>query len=104
MNKQIEVSEKELTRQSILCILEEIGPNGASTKILKSVLSKNGVEVSTEQLQKEIKYLENKGLINVKRIENKVLNIDRTVAFLSAKGQDLLDGFIKEDGIEVGEE
>lgn len=103
MNKQIEVSQKGLTRHSILCIVEEIGPNGASTQIIKSVLAKNGVDISNDKLLKELKYLENKDLIGIKKVENAILKIDRTVVYITAKGQDLLDGFIKEDGIEVGD-
>lgn len=59
--------------------------------------------MSNDKLIKELKYLENKDLIGIKKVENTILKIDRTVVYITAKGQDLLDGFIKEDGIEVGD-
>lgn len=103
MNKQIEVSKKELTRHYILCTLEEAGPDGISTKIVKSILSKNGVDISNDQLDKEIGYLTNKGLTHVKKLENKALNINRSIVSITALGQDFLDGLVLEKGIEVGE-
>lgn len=103
MNKMIELAEKEIVRNYILTIAEQCIEEGASSKLIKSIIAKNGIELTEEQLAREIKYLENKSLIEVKRIENKVLNIKRDIIRITSSGMDVLDGTSTETGIEVGD-
>lgn len=101
--KMIELAKKELTRNYILSIAEQCAGEGASTNIIKSVLKKNGVTVTDEELGREIKYLEGKRLVSVKHIENKVLKIKRDVISITSEGMDVLDGTSTITGIEAGE-
>lgn len=102
-SKVIDVAERQILRKDILNILAETDNQGASPKLLKVVLEKQGYAVNDMTISLELKYLAGKGLIEVKSIANKALGIKREVAQITSKGIDLLEGTIEVEGIEVGE-
>lgn len=67
-------------------------PVGTSLQVLRAGLKKMGMDVSEADLEKQICYLEGKGLLHVERLKNERLCIDRTVAHITPAGTDVLEG------------
>ncbi|MBQ8982696.1 MAG: hypothetical protein IJ079_03830 [Lachnospiraceae bacterium] len=103
MSKLTEVAERQIIRKEILDILAETDQEGASTKVLKLALSKQGHELTDLTLNLELKYLQGKNLVQLDQVSNPALGIHRTIVHITSRGIDVLEGTIQVEGIEVGE-
>ena len=103
MSKMIDVAERQILRKEILSILAETDEQGATPKLLKVVLLKQGYEVNDLVISLELKYLAGKDLVKSEVVANKALGIKREIVHITSKGIDLLEGTIEVEGIEVGE-
>lgn len=103
MSKMIDVAERQILRKEILSILAETDEQGATPKLLKVVLLKQGYEVNDLIISLELKYLAGKELVKSEVVANKALGIKRDIVHITSKGIDLLEGTIEVEGIEVGE-
>ena len=84
------LATKEITRKEILKLCQEAGEVGCSKEVLNAALGKLGIK--SKDLDMEIHYLQEKGLLHVQLIENERLNIRRKVVQITASGMDYLDG------------
>lgn len=91
MGSLIALAEKEIVRKEILMLCQEAGELGCSREVLNAALKKYGFE-SEYNLDTELLYLEDKGLIRVHTVANVRLNIRRKIVHIAAKGIDYLDG------------
>lgn len=103
MSKMIDVAERQILRKEILSILAETDEQGATPKLLKVVLMKQGYEVNDLVISLELKYLAGKELVKSEVVANKALGIKREIVHITSKGIDVLEGTIEVEGIEVGE-
>lgn len=103
MSKMIDVAERQILRKEILSILAETDEQGATPKLLKVVLMKQGYEVNDLVISLELKYLAGKELVKSEVVANKALGIKREIVHITSIGIDVLEGTIEVEGIEVGE-
>jgi len=102
MGSLIDVTQKQILRGYALKISDMAEPLGASIEVIRGTLKKEGFgEYSKNDILEAGEYLQKKGLIEIKRIKNEVLKIERYIFKVTAKGTDLLEGTIIEDGIEL---
>lgn len=99
MSKMVELAEKEITRNTILSVLEECGSEGASMELLTKCLARTGIRCQIKDVKKECTYLEGKGLVNIEHVENRVLGISRDVVRITSAGTDVLDGTAAVEGV-----
>lgn len=99
MSKLVELAEKEVIRNEILGMVGQSEPVGASLQVLRAGLKKMGVDVSEADLEKQVCYLEGKGLLHVERIKNTRLGLNRMVAHITPAGTDVLEGNAEATGI-----
>lgn len=92
MSKLVELAEKEVIRGEILEMVGQAEPVGASLQVLRAGLKKMGMDVSEADLEKQVCYLEGKGLLYVERIKNTRLGLNRMVAHITPAGTDVLEG------------
>ncbi len=101
MSKIIELAQKQIIRNNILKILDELGDTGASTILLKKGLQTLGIDVRSKDIDTELAYLKGKHVLDIQNIENKVLGIKRDMVKITPLGMDLLDGITQIEGIEI---
>ncbi|MBB6673004.1 hypothetical protein [Cohnella nanjingensis] len=87
-------SNKEV-RGFILSILKLQYPGTASDRLISLTLNDSHLESALPQIRGHLHYLEEKGY--VKTEEGNELGMQRTMATLTAKGIDLLDGNIPDE-------
>lgn len=105
MSKITQLVKREIIRGNILKILDEFGSMGASTKLLSKALSTSeDFEVSKEEVDRELRYLQGKNAVDIEHIENKVLGVKRDIARITSCGIDVLEGIIQINGIEIDED
>ncbi|MDE7431401.1 MAG: hypothetical protein K2N34_05755 [Lachnospiraceae bacterium] len=104
MSKITQLAKNEIIRGNILKLLDEIGSIGASFKLLNKALTTSGFVVTREEVDRELRYLQGKNVIDIEHIENKVLGIKRDIVRINSRGIDVLEGTLQIDGIEVDEE
>ena len=102
MSKRLlEASERMVLRGNILQICEIARPLGATEEVILCALRTEGYSCETEDVRRECAYLQGKGLLTLEEIGNDALRVQRTLASITPKGMDLLDGLIHEDGIQL---
>lgn len=102
MSKLTDVANRQILRNEILNILAETNEQGGATqKLLRVVLQKQGYNVSEVTIGLELKYLAEKGLVQTDAVSNPALGIQKDIVHITSKGIDLLEGTIQIDGIEV---
>ena len=99
MSDLLKAVENQVVRNQLLELLQEAGPNGANEKVI--AMAKAGYAVQTEQLKKELYYLQKKGLIDSVKCENKALKINMDVYMITPDGIDALEGTTEVPGIGV---
>lgn len=92
MSKLMEVAEKEMIRNEILNMCSMAAPDGANIKVLRVALKKSGYSLSEDEIKKQVSYLANKGFVVTREITNQVLEISRTIVFITSTGTDFLEG------------
>lgn len=103
MIDETKLASNELLRGDILKISENAEPLGAGTKIIKSVLSQHGFNVSQDEVRTHCRYLQGKGLIEIEHMENKAAGISRDIVHITPKGIDVLEGREIVTGIELSD-
>lgn len=93
MNSQ---QQREL-RGFLLRVCDVAHPDGCSEQVIVSSLAGVGISVSQVVLRSHLSYLEEKGYLRQEEIRDRASGLGRTVWYISAKGQDLLDGHIPDD-------
>lgn len=91
MASMVALAEKEIIRKEILMLCQEAGELGCSTEVLNAALKKYGFE-SEYCLDREVLYLEEKGLVSIRTVNNVRLGIKRKIIRITANGMDYLDG------------
>lgn len=87
--------EAKEVRGFILTILKVQYPSPASDRLISLTLNDSQLDGSLPQIRRHLHYLEEKGYVRTE--EGNELGIQRTMATLTAKGIDLLDGSISDD-------
>ena len=90
MGDIVKLAEKEIMRGEILRLCREAAPLGCSPQVLGAALRKAGLD--TEEMDKELFYLKERGLLQRERTENRRLGISRDIYSITAGGMDYLDG------------
>ena len=101
MNKVVNLAEKEIMRTEVLEICQQSVPMGADEKVIKAALRKCGHDVTEQEVQSILYYLAEKGLLELQPVENRALGIKRTIARITGKGIDCLEGNTEVTGIDV---
>jgi DNA-binding MarR family transcriptional regulator len=90
MSDILKLAEKEITRREILNLCQVAAPEGCSPNVLQAALKKTGI--TPEDIRQELHYLEGKGLLKKKTVENERLCIRRDIYSITSEGTDYLDG------------
>lgn len=91
MSSLLDLAAKEVLRKEILQLCEQSAPIGCSIDVLKAALFHKGSE-GTDELEKQVNYLELKGLVTTNGVENRTLNISKKIVSITAAGIDFLEG------------
>lgn len=91
MSSLLDLAAKEILRKEILQLCEQSVPDGCSTDVLKAALFHKDSEAAGE-LEKQVNYLELKGMVTVKNVENRALKISKKIVNITAYGIDFLEG------------
>jgi hypothetical protein len=90
MSDVIGLAKKEIMRKELLDLCAAAGETGIGTKVLRISAAQIGLDENA--VEKELYYLQEKGLIRKDHVENKRLGISRDICFITAAGMDYLDG------------
>ena len=91
MSKVLETAVKEVLRREILELCSSAAPVGCSVDVLVAAFAHKD-EGNKEELERQIDYLEAKGLVSVKEVGNKQLGMSKKVVTITAQGTDFLEG------------
>lgn len=97
----VDTIQNQILRGKVLMICAEAEPLGAGTEVIAAALRKEGYAVNTADVDKICKYLEQKNLIDIDTIENKVLDLRRDIAHITPCGIDFLEGTTVVQGVEL---
>lgn len=95
--RTIDSEKNKRIRAAILEILKTQYPEALDMKVLRFSLDNLGYPMPEDALSAHLNYLEEKGLLKVKT--KKGYGFRFSYALLTARGWDLLDGNIMENGI-----
>ena len=90
MGDMVKLAKREIMRGELLRLCREAAPIGCSPQVLSAALRKAGLD--TEEMDKELFYLKDKGLLRAEHTENRRLGISRDIYSITAEGMDYLDG------------
>lgn len=99
MSSMINMAEKEIIRNELLKMCDMAGSDGASVQLLRAGLKKMGISLKLEETEKQVRYLEDKQLVKLERVDNERLDIHRTIVKITAQGMDVLEGNAEASGI-----
>ena len=102
--KTLDVLEKQFLRGRVLHICEKAQPCGAGIEVIEAALKKEKYYYDRQDIIEACYYLEQKQLIHIKKVKNVVLEIERNISMITAKGIDFLEGSVAEEGIALTEE
>lgn len=95
------IEAKEI-RGRVLKTLNINYPGDVSDRVLMHVLVDVGMSISPSVLLGHLAYLQDKGYLEQKEVTSKEIRVTLTLARLTAKGKDLLEGNIATDpGVRV---
>lgn len=101
MSKLLDTAGKQVLRGYCLKICEQAEPLGAGTEVICATLKNYGFGYEREDVEEACEYLERKGLVRIERVTNDVLGIRRSIAHITARGCDVLEGYIQAEGVEA---
>lgn len=99
MSSMMETAEKEIIRNEILKMCDLAGAQGASEQVLRAGLKKLGISSTAEVVERQVGYLEGKGLVELAEVHNERLQIRRTIVRITPLGMDVLEGNADASGI-----
>ncbi len=91
MSNLLDLAAKEIFRREILQLCYQGAPVGCSMDVLRAALS-HGTDPGEGELDRQVDYLEAKGLVHTENIGNKRLGLNKTVVRITAEGTDFLEG------------
>jgi hypothetical protein len=74
---------------------------GAAAEVVQRMLVKSGIKAGVADVEDAFEYLSGKGLVAVKKYENKRLDVRMHVAYITPLGTDVLEGTVIVEGIEL---
>lgn len=92
MSNVMDTAENEVVRREILELCRQMQPYGAGLPALKVAMRKSDYKLDDKELLTHVEYLEGKGLIQTREVDNRRLGIHRVIAQLTPEGTDYLDG------------
>ncbi len=92
MGDLMQTAEKEIIRREIMDLCMQAEPVGAGLPVMKAALRRAGFDLAGQELEKQVGYLEGKGLVKVDTVENRRLGIMRRIVSLTPAGMDYLEG------------
>lgn len=101
MDKLLDTTEKMVLRGNILRICEAAEPLGAGLEVILGALKREGFLASAADIRRACEYMQGKGLLELKEIQNEVLKIRRTLAKVTPLGIDVLEGNAAADGVQL---
>lgn len=101
MDKLLDTTEKMVLRGNILRICEAAEPLGAGLEVILGALKREGFPASAADIRRACEYMQGKGLLELKEIQNEVLKIRRTLAKVTPLGIDVLEGNAAADGVQL---
>ena len=72
-------------------------PEWVGDKLMSELLANGGYNVSEPSVQGHYRYLAEKGFVEIKEVEISEVGLTRTLAKLTSKGVDLVEGNIPDD-------
>lgn len=101
MSKLMEVAEKELIRREILEMAQMTAPEGANLRLLRAALRRVGHDLTEDEIERQVGYLQGKGLVDRNPVENRTLGIRRVIVRITADGTDFLEGNKEVAGVDA---
>lgn len=105
MSNAAEAAKSMELRNAILELFDTLSTGvkgGVSLKVIQIALTRAGISATTGELNREINYLEDKGYVKVRDVENKALHISARLYSITADGVDVLEGTKADEGVGVG--
>lgn len=90
MSKLLSLAEKEVLRREIMKLCSEAEPAGCSKDVLAAAFAYGATERT--DLERQIEYLEGKGLVSCRKIGNKRLGLEKEIVKITSEGTDFLEG------------
>jgi hypothetical protein len=90
MGDVLKLAEKEIMRRELMMLCAAAAPAGCSPQVLKISVEKMGLD--PEEIEKELFYLEQKGMLRKDHVENRRMGLERDIYSITAAGRDYLDG------------
>lgn len=100
MNKLIDTSNIKEINGNILELLEGVGEEGLSTRVIELALE-DYLKSNKDDLKRSLNYLKAKGYIDIKRIENKTLKVSREIITITGNGIDIVLGLKVDEGVDI---
>ena len=97
LNEKVNNLQTRIIRGRILKILKTNYPYPTGSELISDILTDNQYKISPPQVQAQLIYLKEKEYIEI--VENDIdgINLTSTMAKITTKGIDLLEGAIKKD-------
>lgn len=92
MGNVMDTAMNEEIRKEILELCRQTAAYGAGIPVLKAALRRSDYVMTDQELLMQVSYLEGKGLVKVEKVENRRLDIQRRIVFLTPEGMDYLEG------------
>ena len=102
MSDLMKAMENQVLRNQLLEILRQAGGGGANEKVIGLAMRTAGYQPDRAQLAENLSYLEAKGLVGIRKCENRALGINMDIFFITPDGIDVLEGTMEVPGIGVG--
>ena len=100
MSKLIDTSNIKELNGNILELLEGVGEEGLSIRVIELALE-DYLKANKDDLKRSLNYLKAKGYIDIKRIENKTLNVSREIITITGNGIDIVLGLKVDEGVDI---
>ena len=100
MSKLIDTSNIKELNGNILELLEGVGEEGLSIRVIELSLE-DYLKANKDDLKRSLNYLKAKGYIDIKRIENKTLNVSREIITITGNGIDIVLGLKVDEGVDI---
>ncbi len=89
-------------RGEILRLVRKMGTNGISYEGMERIFLRAGRMGVAADMEEHLQYLADKGYLTKELLKDEISGVKRWMAFITAKGIDLLDEVIERDpGVEI---
>ena len=91
MSKIIDITQIQLLRGNILSICNVVQEIGAGIPFMLSVFKKQGMSYPKDSITQACRYLQGKGLIDIKHYNSKEMGIEMDIAYITPEGIDVIE-------------